>query len=122
MYTLLDANAILRYLLNDVADQALLARHAIEQGSQTTIEVLAEVVYVLSGVYQVSRETIAQVLQTLLMSVEIDRRAEALDALEIFGTGNLDFVDCVIAARAVLAGQPVLTFDKKLLAALGLPS
>ena len=42
---ILDANVILRYLLNDIPDQAEEARKAVMEGAATTTEVLAEVVY-----------------------------------------------------------------------------
>ena len=48
-----DANVILRYLLDDVQEQAEAARRAIDAGAWTTAEVVAEVAYVLSGVYGV---------------------------------------------------------------------
>ena len=47
---ILDANAILRYLLRDVPEMSEEAREAIMAGASTTAEVLAEVVYVLAGV------------------------------------------------------------------------
>ena len=39
-------------------------------------------------------------------------------ALELFGTRNLDFVDCVLAARSVLKQDDVFTFDRKLAAVI----
>lgn len=50
---MIDANVILRHLLRDVEDQSEQARIVIAGGAYTTAEVLAEVVYVLHGVYQV---------------------------------------------------------------------
>jgi len=47
MNKLLDANAILRYLLDDIDEQATIVAAAIESGAETLPEVLAEVVYVL---------------------------------------------------------------------------
>ena len=42
----------------------------IEDGAEVTIEVLAECVYVLRGVYTQSREDVAEVLADLLDEVE----------------------------------------------------
>ena len=49
---MLDANMILRYLLNDNQEMADIAEQYLNDGDvSVTIEVLAEVVYVLKGVY-----------------------------------------------------------------------
>ena len=48
---ILDANVILRYLLGDIPEQSAEAQKAVLSGAATTAEVLAEVVYVLAGVY-----------------------------------------------------------------------
>ena len=52
---ILDANVILRYLLRDLPDMAEEAKAAVLSGASTTAEVLAEVVYVLAGVYNADR-------------------------------------------------------------------
>ena len=60
MRVLLDANAILRYLLDDDAEMAARTRSALSYGAFLLPEVLAEVVYVLSGVYAVPRKELAE--------------------------------------------------------------
>ncbi len=53
---LVDANYILRYLLKDNEIQAEEARKIIEnERIEILIEVLAEVLYVLEGVYKIER-------------------------------------------------------------------
>ena len=86
----------------------------IEDGAEVTIEVLAECVYVLRGVYAQSREDVAEVLADLLDEVECERGFVAWEALRIFGRANLDFEDCVLAAETAVNGRVVLTFDRKL--------
>lgn len=112
--TLLDANACLRYLLEDNDVQAERVAHAVSDGAEVTVEVLAECVYVLSGVYHVPRSHIAESLGILLDDVDCDRRRVARVALGLFSGSNLDFVDCVLAAEHDAAGREVLTFDRKL--------
>ena len=51
MAKLLDANAIMRFLLNDIPEQADKTANVIYDGAFTKEIVIAEVVYVLSGVY-----------------------------------------------------------------------
>lgn len=52
MKKLIDANVILRYLLEDHPQLSPEAKKVIESGAYTLPEVLAEVVYVLKGVYK----------------------------------------------------------------------
>ncbi|MBR2835507.1 MAG: PIN domain-containing protein [Coriobacteriales bacterium] len=114
MLPIVDANVILRYLLNDVEEQSEYAKKVIEQGCEITAEVLAEVVYVLKGVYQVPKEEISALLTALLDIVYLDRHAEAVYALELFKTKSLDFVDCLLAAQHMVSDRKIITFDKKL--------
>lgn len=114
MPTLLDANAVLRYLLEDSEEQAAEAERAIATGAEVTIEVLAECVYVLSGIYGVSRSMIVESLVLLLDEVTCARGKVAAAALGLYSGGSFDFVDCVLAAEHGVAGREVLTFDKKL--------
>ena len=69
MESLLDANAALRYLLEDNQEQAEAVAEAIARGAEVTVEVLAECVYVLAGVYHVPRSRIAESLGILLDEV-----------------------------------------------------
>ena len=63
---LLDANMILRYLLNDNEEMADQAERAVNSGeAAVTIEVMAEVVYVLKGVYAMERDKIADTLKAI---------------------------------------------------------
>lgn len=59
----IDANIILRYLLNDHPERSLIAKKLIDENIvETPIEVLCEVVFVLKGVYGVNRKDIAETL------------------------------------------------------------
>ena len=118
MAKLVDANVILRHLLRDVEEQSAQARIIIAGGAFTTTEVLAEVVYVLQGVYKVPRGRIAEALTALLGEVLTDHADVMEKALAIYASGSLDFVDCVLIARALILGDDVFTFDKKLNSAL----
>ena len=46
---LIDANVILRYLLNDDREMSQKAKSVISEGAYTKPEIIAEVVYVLRG-------------------------------------------------------------------------
>ena len=111
---LLDANAVLRYLIEDIPEQAELVAQAIERGAEVTIEIIMECVYVLEGFYGETRSFVAESLGILLDEVECRRRVVAATALGYYGGSKLDFVDCILAAEADAAHREVLTFDKKL--------
>ena len=53
MKILIDANVILRYLLNDVEEMSKKSAEIINAGAFTLPEVIAEVIYVLKSVYKV---------------------------------------------------------------------
>lgn len=114
MEKLLDADAVLRYLLEDIQEQSDCVAETIEAGAEVTVEVLAECVYVLSGVYHVSRSDIAESLGILLDEVTCRRKSVAAAALGLYSGSSFDFVDCVLAAEVSENGRKALTFDKKL--------
>ena len=111
---ILDANIILRYLLGDVPEQSAMAQKAILSGASATAEVLAEVVYVLAGVYHVDRRDIAQTMEAFLLEIEVSHRQALTYAFRLYGESSLDFVDCILAGYRHTEDRTVLTFDKKL--------
>lgn len=111
---LLDVNACLRYLLNDVPEQADCVAAFIEEGAEVTLEVLAECVHVLDGVYSVGKPEISKTLIAFLDEVVCVRSAIAVAALEFYAKRNLDFVDCVLLAEAHFNNRIIVTFDKKI--------
>ncbi len=114
MRVLLDANAILRYLLDDDAEMAARTRSALSYGAFLLPEVLAEVVYVLSGVYAVPRKELAEKTIPFLSEIQSAQHDVLQRALEHFGATTLDFVDCLLLAYHEICGDSVVSFDKKL--------
>ena len=113
---MLDANMILRYLLNDNADMAEKAEEYINAGDvSVTIEVIAEVIYVLKGVYSLERDTIVDTVKDFIELVYCQEKEVLGLALDTFGERNLDFVDCVLYAYHKVKGFEIATFDNKLL-------
>ena len=62
MRKLIDANVILGYLLGDHPQMSEEARQIIQKGAFTLPEVIAEVVYVLTGIYKIERNEIGRTL------------------------------------------------------------
>ena len=114
MRTLIDANVVLRYMLHDDETKFPVAEKTIREGAYLLPEVLAEVVYVLLGVYSVPREEIASRLQILVKEVQTEHPEVLVTALTTFGTTSLDFVDCLLAACNTHLGDKVVSFDSKL--------
>ncbi len=112
---ILDTNMILRYLLNDNKEMADEAEKVIKQGNVgVTIEIIAEVVYVLKRVYSIERDSIKISLLNFLLEVQADEKEVIKVGLEIYGKQNLDFVDCILYAYNRVKGYEIKTFDKKL--------
>jgi len=105
---------LLRYLLYDHVELAEKAREIITQGTFSTPEVLAEVVYVLQSVYKIDRETIRDRLTNLLTEVSMPLPELYAEALASYAQHRLDFVDAILLSRARLLGEELFTFDKKL--------
>ena len=111
---ILDANAILRYLLNDIEDQAAEVADAIREGAMTTTEVIAEVVYVLSGYYGQPRSEVSWNIHCILLDISVENVKALRYAMGVFNMTSLDFVDCLMVAYHKVLGMDILTFDKKL--------
>ena len=113
---LLDANVILRYLLNDHEQMSAQAEKYIqEEDACMTIEVAAEVVYVLAKVYSVERNKISESVKCILNQISCTEPEVLQEALNIYGETVLDFVDCVLCAYHAVKGDEIRTFDKKLM-------
>ena len=106
---------MLRYLLDDLPDQADAVAEQVMQGAVTAPEYLSECVYVLSGrVYGFSRQEVAGALLLCLDEIDCEHLPSMKRALTIYRDTNFDFPDCILAARHQVEGMPVMTFDKKL--------
>lgn len=111
----LDANVILRYLLNDNEAMAREAESIIKtEVTMVPIEVIAEVVYVLKGVYSVDRIKIRDALMEFLSEVTVAEKEVIQVGLDAYAENNLDFVDCILYAYSCVKKYDIKTFDKKL--------
>lgn len=109
-----DTNSVLRFLLNDIPEQAQATEEAIREGAEITVEIVAECVYVLSKVYQLPRNVVAESLADAMGNFSCKRAKVVEHALRVFADTRLDFVDCILVAEAFVNDRQVLTFDKKL--------
>ena len=88
---LIDANIALRYILNDDKEQSQRVKDIIDNNYiEMPIEVLGEVVYVLKGVYGISREVIHSKLLYFFENTEcrIPHKAAVLSGLNYYSSTN----------------------------------
>ncbi len=114
---IVDANLILRYLLQDAVQFLEQARDKIENHHIfIPNEVIAEVVYVLEKVYKVERVLILDSLQNLLSygNITTQDRNILIEALKVYSEIKIDFVDALLFAYSKIGKHTVFTFDKKL--------
>ena len=114
---LIDANVIIRIIINDNKEMAKKATEFIDENQVLARnEVLAEVVYVLHKVYKIDKNKICNFLTGLVENDVIKTENEDITkfALDVFSSRSLDFVDCLLYAYHSINGNEVFTFDKAL--------
>lgn len=119
----IDANIILRYVLNDVPDQAQRARRLIESSERLglTVIALAEVAWILTGPrYGMERGLIAGILLRLIargnvVAIGYDKaQAQAALLACTQPIGAAGFGDALIAACARSLGvREIYSFDQR---------
>jgi len=113
---IIDANYILRYLLQDIEEQHLQAASVIENHNVFIPgEIIAEVVYVLQKVYSIPNEFVKESLLDLFDYPTISIREHKIvrKALSIFTQKKVDYADALLIAYAETKDARVFTFDKK---------
>ena len=110
-----DANVVLRYLLNDHRQLSEKAARIIENNHlHISFEVIAEIVYVLMGVYKVTRTEISKTMTEFLQanSISTDDDAVAAAALELLASKKIDFVDAILCAYHNIREDTIFTLDR----------
>jgi predicted nucleic-acid-binding protein len=119
----LDANVILRFILQDHPDFSSRVNQLFDELSAEKIRlftseaVVTEVVHVLSSdaLYGLPRAAIRGHLHDIfeMRSLEITHRASILRALDLYATVNIDFVDSLTVAHMEREGiRSVISFDR----------
>lgn len=117
---LIDANVILRYLLNDSPEMSQKARVLVASGSvYTKPEIIAEVIYVLKGVYGIDKDGTREFIHSVLDDISCAEEECVRMAMDIYASISLDFVDCLLIAYHRINKENVFSFDKKLNKHLG---
>ncbi len=116
----LDSNVLIRLLIDDSPAQTARARAFLSNLSPqnrgyVSLVVLAEVAGVLARYYKQPREQLADLVDLLLNSAEMQVEQAALvrDTVQVFRTTSAGFIDCLIAQVGAAAKcEYTVTFDK----------
>lgn len=124
----LDANVLVRYVVQDDTGQAAAARRLISrcvaegQSIFVPATVALEFEWVLRASFGYLKDDVLQVLSSLFSAAELSFESErALEvALQLYREGSADFADCLHIALATAAGeQPLWTLDTGAAKAIG---
>ena len=115
----LDTHVLVRYIMQDDAKQSPKATRLVEaltvdEPGFVAIVSVVELGWILSACYGLTRDQIAQALETLLRTKElsVERSDNVLKALRVFKATSADFADCLIERSAAAAGcDRTMTFD-----------
>ena len=119
MKALVDTNVLVRHLTGDPPAQALRATRFLAEAPALVLTeiVAAELVYVLESFYQVARAEVADLVRAVVAfpSIETERPAELVRALQLYEVERLDFADATLVARAEATGVgAIASFDRAL--------
>jgi predicted nucleic-acid-binding protein len=117
----LDTNVLLRYLMQDDPRQsaqvtALIDSLSISNKGFVSLVVIAELVWALSYVFQLTRSEVSAILSSVarMPELHVEKVVVFLRALRLCNTTSADFADCLIAVAAKRAGSShTATFDRK---------
>ena len=117
----LDTNVLVRHLTGDppaLARRATVLLSSASAGDLLVADlVVAELVYVLESVYDLTRPAVAVAIQAVLTfpAVRVADPELLLRAVEVYETGRLDFAEAYLVASAERSGVgSVVSFDKEL--------
>ena len=113
-----DTNVILRYLLEDnkvLYDKTKELFEKVRNGEEKVIileSVLVECVYILLKFYMIPKNEVSARLKELLhyKGVINKDKVDLIEALTMFAKEGLDFVDCLLCAKAKNNHLPLVTF------------
>jgi predicted nucleic-acid-binding protein len=116
-----DTNLFLRFLTNDVPDQAKAVHQLLLQAAQgdisliTTSIVIAEIVWTLESFYKETKENIQKMVLSFLNTpgLEVDNGDLVIRALRRYVDKNIDFINAYNAAwMEIHEITTIYTFDQ----------
>ncbi len=118
----IDTNAFLRLLLNDIPKQADQVEQLIRQARKGQIRIIVpqiilfEIDFILRKYYNFKKQEIIEKLKALLAAsyFVIESRDIFQKALFFYYENNISFVDCFLLSKAEQEEAELFTFDKNL--------
>lgn len=119
---LIDANIVIRFLLNDHSTLSPVAKAIFlkAQKGETRIYfdevILAEVIWTLSSFYKIKKNMIIDQLEKLLSQNWIinPKKNSLIKALTLYRSSNLDYIDCWLFTVSQIQKTALVTFDSDL--------
>ncbi|MCB1193605.1 MAG: PIN domain-containing protein [Leptospiraceae bacterium] len=114
---IVDANIILRFLLDDIQEQADEASKIFQENHvYVLVEVLAEVIYVMEKIYKMDRLEISNTISQFISynNILVDNKDIVEVALNTYQEKKIDFIDSILYGYSVCRKAKIHTFDKKL--------
>ena len=116
----LEANVVVRYIMQDDTRQSPLATRIVESLSAEApgfvpLVAIVELGWVLGSDYKLNRNQLVDAFEALLRTRElvVERGDIVWKALRLFRRANGDLADCLIACSAEAAGcAKTMTFDR----------
>lgn len=115
-----DTNAVLRYLVNDIPDQAEKISGYLDRAEKGRLSleihpvVVVEAMFQLLHWYSLPKDRACDLLMAFITPeyIHIPDKDAVFEAIRLFKDKDIDFVDLFIWARAKRLGVRVLSFDK----------
>lgn len=119
---IVDTNAILRFILNDVPSQKEQTKKIFLKAKDKKIEIVVpqivvfELQFTLEKYYKFAKNVVVEKLKSIVSTsyIEVQDRRSFLAAINFYEDSNLSFVDCFLKALSKNIGSNLFTFDKKL--------
>ena len=119
---IVDANIIIRFLLNDHPKLSQLATSLFSKAQKKLIKIyldeviLAEVIWTLSSFYKIKKADLIDNIEKFISQDWIvnTKKKSMLKALYLYKSSNLDYIDCWIFVVSQALKFKLETFDKNL--------
>ena len=118
----IDTNALLRFLLNDIPEQKSKTQSLLLRAKKSKIKLIVpqavvfELNYILEQYYKFDKDKIIASINSLISVnyLAIKDRNMLKSALSLFAHANLSLVDCFLIMNAKFENAEIFSFDKNL--------
>lgn len=119
---LIDANAFLRLLLDDIPKQKKAFEKLLQKAKRKEVVlfvpqiVIFEIDFILEKYYQFSKEEIINKLKSIISTsyIQVQDKEYFKRAIELYAQENMSFADCFLLSEAKIENAELFTFDRKI--------